>query len=277
MRKRKITIPVVLAVILVLLVLSIFFLITFSGISNIKNIEIKLSQVNCATESQIRNQSDVLGQNILFVKKTQVEKNLTEKFICLKNVSLVKNSFDKVTLEVTGRVPTALVSLIKIEDQNLSPNMINISTSSAEASISAIWNLPPAEGLMVDDQGVVFSKGDGLNLPRLLFWNEEMSKLSPLEIKIGKKIDQSIINKSVQILEKIKTLGIYSSEARIYSLKTLLINTNPKLIFSLEREIDLQLAALQLIKSKAKIGDEEIEMIDLRFDKPIIRYTPKKK
>ena len=51
---------------------------------------------------------------------------------------------------------------------------------------------------------------------------------------------------------------------------------NPKVFFRLDNEIDLQLASLQLILEKAKIDERILEFIDLRFDKPIVRFAPKK-
>lgn len=250
-------------------VLLIFFLLLFttfggSKIILVKEVDIKLQNVDCATTPKIKEHSTIVGQNILLLNKNQIEENLRENFICIKEIKIKRIFFDKVTLEIIGRTPKAVISAIKIEDKNLLLNLINISTSSAEASMSAVWNLSSQEELIVDEQGVIFSQQKGLNLPRLLFWDKE--------IKIGQNIDQSIINKSIQILEKIKILGISSNEARIYSQRVFLINAKPKLIFSLEKDIESQLAALQLIIEKAKIGDEQMEMIDLRFDNPIIRY-----
>ena len=49
-----------------------------------------------------------------------------------------------------------------------------------------------------------------------------------------------------------------------------------KVIFRLKNEVDIQLASLQLILDKAKIDEKELEFIDLRFDKPVVRYAPKK-
>ena len=238
-----------------------------SSLLLIKEVDIKLNGVNCISDSQINQQVNLIGENILLINQEQVKKKL-QKFICIKDLKIVKNSINKITLDITGRNPIASISTLIINDQNIEQIFINISTSSAEASTSAIWNLPSDQKFLVDDEGVVFGNTDNSNLPSLLFWDGD--------IKIGKKINQLVVKNSLIILEKINSFGINVYDARIYS-QNLLTDTIPKLIFNLDRDINKQLAALQLIIEKAKIGDEQIEMIDLRFEKPIVRYAPKKK
>ncbi|MBI4038755.1 hypothetical protein HY384_02235 [Candidatus Daviesbacteria bacterium] len=52
-------------------------------------------------------------------------------------------------------------------------------------------------------------------------------------------------------------------------------SNNPRIIFRLSNSLDVQLASLQLILGKAKIDGSRLEFIDLRFDKPVLKFTPK--
>ena len=64
----------------------------------------------------------------------------------------------------------------------------------------------------------------------------------------------------------------------------LIIDTKPRLIFSLDKRLDYQTTSLQLILAQAKMnsdpsspGSALIESVDLRFNKPVVVYSKKKK
>ncbi|KKS13713.1 MAG: hypothetical protein UU67_C0020G0034, partial [Candidatus Daviesbacteria bacterium GW2011_GWB1_41_5] len=57
---------------------------------------------------------------------------------------------------------------------------------------------------------------------------------------------------------------------------SLIIFAQYKVILSLQKDIPLQLASLQLITEKAKIDGRLIEVVDTRFNKPVVVYAPKK-
>ena len=83
---------------------------------------------------------------------------------------------------------------------------------------------------------------------------------------------------SLQILRAVKKLGFDSLTTQILDNFFLIYPTSlsPKVIFRLDQRIDVQIASLQLILEKAKMYSESLEFIDLRFDKPIVKFAPKK-
>ncbi|MBI2019885.1 FtsQ-type POTRA domain-containing protein [Candidatus Daviesbacteria bacterium] len=235
-----------------------------------KDLEINNEQINCANEEMIKNSSDLLSKNILFVNPSEVENNLKTKFICIKSVNLKKIFPDKVNLQITGRIPVAILSIedVQIASPSALLQKFQESTVSAESTNSALFdfsNLTSKSNFLVDGEGVVFAPfSDQINLPKIYY--DEM-------INLGQKGDDSIKN-SLQILEKVKSFGLEVKEAKIY-MQNLLLASNPRIIFKLE-DIEKQLASLQLILNQAKMNEDYLEFIDLRFDKPIVKFAPKK-
>ena len=252
---------------LFILVILIATFLKFNLLS-VGEIELKTNNVDCVTSDELKNTANLQGQNILFLNESSLEKRLKEKFLCIRKIKIHKNLPQKVILEVEGRQPVAILIESKIKE--------SISTSRAEASLSAIEASVSAQFVfvgdgdkfLVDDEGVIFAKTSG-DAPKVYF--------EGIPLTLGKKIEKEIVKNALKVLEKVKDFGVEVGETKIYSQNTLLVNSTPKMIFSLNSSIDLQVAALQLLLQQAKINEENMEFIDLRFEKPIIKYAPKKK
>lgn len=114
------------------------------------------------------------------------------------------------------------------------------------------------EAFLLDEEGVLFS---GTTSATLKIYSSE------------KNINFKNI---LAILNKIKIFGIEVGET-VVAQNSLTINSMPKIVLDLDRDLSLQIASLQLILQQAKIDGEAAEFIDLRFDKPVVRFAPKKK
>lgn len=114
------------------------------------------------------------------------------------------------------------------------------------------------EAFLLDEEGAIFS---GTTSATLKIYSET------------KNINFKNI---LAILNKIKIFGIEVGEA-VVTQNSLTINSMPKIVLDLSRETEMQIASLQLILQQAKIDGEAAEFIDLRFDKPVVRFAPKKK
>ena len=274
MRKRKIKKlwKIGLAVLVVLLILDSYLLYD-SRIFNINTVDVKLDKIGCANGNDIERESQVLGQKFLFIDSKKPEQKLKDKFVCIKSVNISRTFPDKVKIDVSGRQAVAILALLTPES-TLSATLENPASQSASsdsigASISAHEKVK--DEFLVDGEGVVFLKGHQENLAVIYFWG------SPLDV--GKNLGEGLVQSTLKILEKIKTFGVETKEAKIYSQDVLLLNLvtqKPRIIFALDKNIDAQLASLQLIMTQAKINEEEMEFIDLRFDKLIIKLIPKK-
>jgi len=252
-KKKKVSFKLIL--VLLVGILIVFFLMR-SNLLNIKEVNTTLVNLNCVDSNQVK--KSFLNKNILTISKREVENKLKEKYFCLKSINLEKKLPSSINLDLFGR--EAVLILITLEPTEATSSALDNleATPSAEENQKDIY--------LLDNEGVVFSKAQDLIFPKL--YVEE-------QVNLGEKIEEG--EKIVRILNQVKTLGL-SFEGRVVS-KYLLVRTNNmlKIVFSLDRDIDTQLASLQLILNEAKIDSkDQLEFIDLRFDKPIVRFAPKK-
>jgi len=102
----------------------------------------------------------------------------------------------------------------------------------------------------------------------------EVKKKLPdqLIIKLQKKETKE--DKIGQILKQLRLRLFQPEKATFISERAveILFKDNLQVIFSLKKEIEVQLDSLQLISSRAKIEGKKIKRLDLRFDKPVVVY-----
>lgn len=246
---------------LLILVLAVgFYLLINSSLFTIKNVSLEKHNVNCATDLEIKQAYPILGQSFLFLDTKKLAGDLKNKFICIKSVAVDKEFPDKIKLNISGREVKVLLVPLPNKEATTSSNLENIATPSAQ-DYSDIF--------LADDEGIVFSKGNpGINLIKVFLFEKS--------INLGDGLKEIIIS-TIKILDKVKIFGIDIRSGKIISNEILITDTKPLLIFKLNKETDIQLASLQLILQQAKMDSNTLEFIDLRFDKPIVRFAPKKK
>jgi hypothetical protein len=253
----------------IIIVLILAFLVIQEKFT-IKLIDTKINNVDCAEDLLSFVEKKLVGQKIWTIDKIKISNEVKNRYQCISRVDIKITYPDKVSMEVYKKSPAAIISLIKKEEK--------ISTTSAsfkilqDASASAKVEFKIGEiktSFLVDNEGLIFNDKEPQNesLPKIFIAEEFL---------LGEKMDPNIIKGTLWILNKVKELGVFAKEARIYPSQDLIINTDPKLIFSLNEDINKQLASLQLILQKAKIDEEVMEFIDLRFSKPVVKYLPKK-
>lgn len=251
----------ILVIFILFIILISFLQISRIELFKVKTLKIENNNIGCAGENQLKESSDLLGQNYFFLNTATVEKKLKTKFYCIKSVSLSKQIPDKVIVQISGRQPVAVLIDLKDKQASFSSLLENIATPSA---------LLTGNSFIIDNEGMVFDKDkNDLSIPRIYIYN--------LDIALGKSLTDNLIINTLKILDKVKTFGTLVKESWIGNNFYIIAgDPKPKIIFRLDEQIDTQLASLQLILTEAKINSRELEFIDLRFDKPIVKFTPKK-
>ncbi|HCB22754.1 hypothetical protein A3B42_01170 [Candidatus Daviesbacteria bacterium RIFCSPLOWO2_01_FULL_38_10] len=234
---KKIKLTILIAGITSLLLIGIY-LIFFSKFFIVKSVEVE-SNLTCVDKEGLLNAVAISGSNFFLIRSLAIEEKLKSKFTCVKSAGIIKKLPNKIFLEVRNREPQARIFIVTNQE----------STPSAETAI---------DSFLVDEEGMLFSG------------NQESS------LKIYSENKNEDFKKIIAVLNKIKFFGIEIMEVIVVE-DILLINSVPKINFSLDKASDMQLASLQLILNKAKINGEAVEFIDLRFDKPVVRFAPKKK
>ena len=263
----------------IVIILLAFFFIFKSNFFSIRFLEIYKEKADCIDDMDIEQTSNLKGGNIFFINFSDLENRLKVKFYCIKNIELSKKYPDKVRLSVFGRQPVLILITEKEINATSSAKLLeqfsgDIATGSAEASksaeIFAEENNNLNESFLIDEEGIPYSKNtDQIDAPRVFSAN--------MNIYLGQKIKGNIISGTLKIMQNLKIFGVSVNSAKIYSEKYLLINGEPKIVFRLNGKEDVQIASLQLILKTAKMNSNMIEFIDLRFDKPVVKFAPKKK
>lgn len=252
--------------VLTLLLIAFGLFIIRSNIFTVKSVDVALEKIGCVDEDKIRVASNLIWKNIFFINSHKIESDLKAGFICVKKVNLSRNFPNKVKLSITGREPAAILMLLKSDEATSSSELEDFTNVESTPSAQAL----PSESFAIDKEGIIYSSNvEQIDITRIY--------VSGFNLRVGQKINEKIIGNALKILEKIKLFGVNAVDTKIYSEKIFLINGATKIIFKLDDNIDPQIASLQLILNKAKIEQDLLEFIDLRFDKPVVKLAPKKK
>lgn len=280
--KMKLVLPMVVLVIILVTVTLVRF-----NVFTISSVEVSLERIDCTNLEQIKNSSKLLGQNFFLLNSQGIENSLKNNFLCVRQVQVSRLLPNRIKLNIFGRIPAAILIVLKDEATESAGLLENFTetkaTVSAQASPSATEILSkdvssPSISLkigreekifVVDTEGVIYSNNiEQIYAPQVF--------VKGFDLTLGEKISDKLINDTLRILEKINSFGLEVKEVEIYSKAFLLVNGRTKIIFLLNDRVDKQIASLQLIYDKAKIDDKTLEFIDLRFDKPVIKFAPKK-
>jgi len=265
--------------------LTLFFALR-SDIFLIHDIKVALDRKAdwCVDEEKVKSTLTLKSRSILFANLNNEENNLKEKYLCIKDVAFKKDYPDRINLDLKIRTPFAkLVKLnvatisAGIEEATQSADLIEPQFGAVGGSIEIATSSSQIETnsqitqIIVDEEGFGFSQLEGLenvpniyslqNLPNLGETVE--SKPLVLAVKLTKELDRFELKPG-----KIIVLGIDSVEVNF--------ENNFRVIFSPEKDVAFQASSLQLIMRQAKIDGDQIESVDLRFDKPVVRFISDK-
>jgi|SRR3989344_1208298 len=252
-------------------IVSLIYIIFVSPLFRISNIEVKLDKINCTDENAIKEAINLNNQWIFKIDKS-FEESLKRKFSCIHQISsqiVLPSSFQ---INASGRQPLAVIKILKPESSQsavLAEPLI-ISSDSAKVirqSFLDFSKLVSDSSFIVDSEGVVFAVGEDPSLP-ILF-------LAGGNLKLGEIVKDDLVKNAVMILSGLKVLNLNVSSSKIVG-NSLVINSEPKILFALVRDIKDQLASLQLILQEAKMEDATMEFVDLRFRNPVVKYMEKK-
>jgi len=124
--------------------------------------------------------------------------------------------------------------------------------------------------LIVDSQGFVFRQRlkKPSNLPEI-FWAGD-----GLQVKIGQLVENQELKAGLLILQEIKNSFVFSNQLLIQPGEkiTLRLTEGATVYLTAEKEAAPQVDSLQFILRQSKIEGKLPSLIDLRFDKPVIKF-----
>ena len=252
---------------LLLLLIPVFALLIFkSNFFVIRKVSVQTKEVSCVMNEALTAELSLLGQNILFLDDKKITEKIKEKYLCLEDIKLERRFPGEIKLLVSGRVPlTRVVTYQQTPGLDLSSSDASPSSQSALIDWSSLSFASPQ--FLADKKGVLFALSSDENFP--LFFVPEQT------VKLSQRLDAGLFEKVFLIFNGLNKEGIKVQEAKLVD-QDLLIYNPQKIAFSLKKDVNRQLISLQLILQKATIDDRKMELIDLRFNKPIVVYNPKK-
>lgn len=245
----------------ILVLLSIIFsLVYFFRNITFKKLVINIDRIDCVDKKQIENIVSISNKNFLTYSFETEKQILEKKIICMKSANFKKSFPDKLTVDIHIRKPS-INFFTAIESSSSAQNIddiINPATDSAKISPEF------SNSFVSDDEGVIFAKTA----------KDEIYKVNLInrQLKIGDKIDVDIIKGILHIFTNLNSLGINAWENYLNSKDFYIKGDSKIIVLNLNSKLNTQIASLQLILQKAKIDNENIEFIDLRFDKPVVKY-----
>lgn len=252
----------------ILLIAIVGFLIYEFNLLSVQKIEVDISQINCTNEQDIKAQLNLIGKNIITIDEEKIRSDLMKKNICIKEVVIKKQIPYSIKLTISGRVPLArLASFIPAQGLDLG----NLESTPSSQAALLDWNFPnlnSSKFFLADENGFVFDENERLDLPALF--------LTTSQFFLSQQLDSEKFKSFEKVTDKLKNLNEPVIQAKIED-ENLLIQSNQKIVFALDRDLFEQLGSLQLILQKAKIDEKMPEVIDLRFDRPVIVYSSNKK
>lgn len=251
----------------VAILLSIFLfgiIIWKSNVLTIKKVDFT-NFAGCVSIDQLNSEINSIDKNSLFFNPEKFRNILINKYECIKDISIAYKFPDSANISISGRK-----FLAKVYSVDTPLNIIDTESSMSSETALINWDFPgesSEDAFVVDETGFIFNKvKSDFPLPAIFLSGN---------VDFGTKLDNQNFSSIDQIFSKLLTLPPISYQpnfkAKMFE-NTLLLNTSPKLAFSLNRDILKQLASLQLILQKAKIDERVAEFIDLRFDKPVVQY-----
>jgi len=220
------------------------FLIIFSFFQLLRGNFFKINQVICL-DNQHPCQAElwfevnglVLGKNIVSLSPQKTKQLIKDELPGINQVEIKKKLPDKLIVHLTKRKPIAVVEANK-------------------------------EYYQVDYQGVILAK---LDQPA------DLPLIASGEVSVAvdnHQLESSVILSSLDFLYQLLIKNIEARRLEITDSRelTVFLKTGPKVLISLDKNIKEQVDSLQLILERAKIEGKQIELIDLRFDKPVISY-----
>jgi|SRR3989344_2054490 len=248
----------------------LIFIIFFSPLFRVKKLSFKMDSVGCTSESEIKNSIGLVGQWI-FTFNNSFQSELKRKFLCIREVKTKIILPNTLEINVSGRKPLAVIKILNSEASSAAvlADPLPVSSESAKAARQLFLDfskLSSETAYIVDSEGVVFASGESTSVPSLF--------LSGRNLKLGETVRDELVGNAVFILSSLSVLNVNPVNSKLVG-STLVINSEPKLLFALVRDIKDQLASLQLILQEAKMEDATMEIIDLRFNNPVVKYKVK--
>lgn len=211
-------------------------LVFISQFFTVKIIEVK----NLSSHKALSNLEALKGQNLLFLNEKDTESFLVDQNPGIVSISVHKVYPSHLQVEVSFYQPLALFK--------------------ANTGYFA---------LAQNGQIIAKEKGTGTQLPVINYYQ----KMDYAAFNTGEKLEYKDIKTSLNLLKIVLNLGLNVDTIDVDGTDVIVFNLKGKTInFSTARAINTQQYELETIVRRFKIEGKDFKSLDLRFDKPIVKF-----
>ena len=249
--------------------------------------DITHQNLNCTAPPEISQFLNSLNMNYFYYKSTDVEYELRRKFFCIGQIEQEISYPDRLKLNIIGREGKYIIKTINADIQAnpqiiLTLEQMNATQSTTQAFppkilsqiLDTYQNASESAMFLVDEEGVVFENAfSDTTHPKISLFGREL--------RVGQKIPDDLIKKVTEVKEKLEHMDIMTDNLIVVGNR-LIVDSEPRVTFALNKEISRQSASLQLILRQAKMNldpdkpdSRSVESVDLRFDRPVVVYSKK--
>ncbi len=269
------------AILVLLLILSVALFLARSNFLNIEKSDIKILGASCLTEGDVLNEISKQSHKIFLFKESQFTHGLMERYTCVGSVAVSKKYPNTIEVLVEGKKAVLMLdNLVTNYDGkviNLPSQVLEATPSSQSALVSPnlntiLKNATESGKFLVDKSGEIFSgQPPAENVPTFVYLGDNLT--------IGQRMDVKVFSNALSAVNKIRALNLpVKNTPLVYNNELEIKSSDPNtLILALDKDIDWQVASLQLILEAGKMnsGSKSMDSIDLRFDKPVVVYSSK--
>ena len=199
------------------------------------------------------------GKSILFLDITKTKDDLKKKYLCIEDITLTKKYPKSVLVIIQGQTPS-----------------LDFLPTFGDGSLDALATLSGTlkkQYYITSNKGLIFKtmESSPSGIP-LIFYSGSRA------LKVGDNLG-SLASNTKAIITRLQELSVPMFELKLQENYLEVQSDNPKLIiFDTQGDFSRELASLQLILQAGKMnsGQLPMERVDLRFEKPVINYSPKR-
>lgn len=179
---------------------------------------------------------EVLGRSTFFLNPKEVEEAITNEFLTVREIKIVKKLPDNLEIFVSVRVPLARV------------------------------RTKAGETFLIDAEGVLFRRASGEKLPLI-------DLRGSFEGTLGETIGGQEVETYLEALRVIEEKGLVTSSISLKpSLVELKLKDGPLVLLSIDDPVSEQIDLLIQLLKRYKIMGRTLRRVDLRFSRPVVRF-----
>jgi cell division septal protein FtsQ len=201
------------------------------------------------------------GRSVFFVDSRKIINEIKNNFFSFKEVSLQRNYPNRLNLILRARVPVAEIVIrpASAAAQLLSPDgELTVSGSKQEIK----------DRFVSDIDGYLFAKtASPSSLPLINIFLDR-------EVVVGEKLAEEQVETALKIIKDLESYRLGIAEIGLVGWESipLRLKDSTLVIFNSNKEVAGQVAALHAIVTRHKIEGRKARSIDLRYDKPVVKY-----